>query len=339
MNQGARIALFAGLVLAVGVAVTAYAVGDFQRYQEVHASDPLAASTGVDEYRSADRIVFRHTGVDNSYGQVAMVSLADPGGARAFTDVACDRVDASATGASCLVTERGVVTKFRALDLGVDWTVDHTTPLAGIPSRTRLSGDGSLVASTSFVTGHSYMTAGFSTATEIREVGGRSYGDLERFQLVIDGREVSPADRNVWGVTFRDERGFFATVATGGSTHLVEGDLVERTLTSVAENAECPSLSPDGTRVAFKVDLDPGADTRWSAAVLDLESGRQTQLDTPGIDDQVEWLDAHTLLYGLAREAEPGVTDIWSVDVRSGAEPSLLVEQAWSPSVVREASP
>ena len=88
--------------------------------------------------------------------------------------------------------------------------------------------------------------------------GGERWGNLEKFQLVVDGREVNPVDRNVRGVTFVDDDTFYATVAAGGSTWLVEGDLTDRTLTSVSRDAESPSLSPDGTRVAFKVDVDPG---------------------------------------------------------------------------------
>ena len=54
--------------------------------------------------------------------------------------------------------------------------------------------------------GHSYMSTGFSTATEVHEFGGgERWGNLEKFQLVIDGREVNPVDRNIWGVTFVDD--------------------------------------------------------------------------------------------------------------------------------------
>jgi hypothetical protein len=219
--------------------------------------------------------------------------------------------------------------------------VAESHALPGIPSRTRLSEDGTLVATTTFVNGHSYMTSGFSTATRVREVGGRDHGNLEKFQLSIDGREVAPADRNIWGVTFVDDRAFFATVGTGGRTYLVRGDLDARTLTSITENAECPSLSPDGKRVAFKVDVAKGAVKVWQVAVLDLGSGRRTLLSgSPrGVDDQVEWLDDDTLLYGLAREDEPGVTDVWALDARADASPALLIEDAWSPSVVREEAP
>lgn len=337
MTTKGRAILFAVLsTLVVGV-VTAYVVGDAHRYRALHAAEPAVASVARTAVADGPRIVFRHTGIDNSYGMVAMVPLDDPGGARAFTDVSCDRVYATAVDVSCLQTQRGVVTRFDQVELDSSWQVTDTVPLPGLPSRTRLSPDGSLASTTTFVSGHSYMQTGFSTATEIREVDGRSYGNLEKFQLVIDGQPVDPADRNIWGVTFADDDNtFYATAATGGQTYLVRGDLGERTLTAVRRNAECPSLSPDGTQVAYKVD-DPGPGTWWSIAVLDLASGTQRVLEneTANVDDQVEWLDDHTLLYGLPRENETGVTDVWSIDTRPDAQPELLIEQAWSPSVVR----
>jgi Tol biopolymer transport system component len=138
-------------------------------------------------------------------------------------------------------------------------------------------------------------------------------------------------------VTFaKDDDTFYATAATGGRTYLVRGDLSRRTLIAIRQNAECPSLSPDGSRVAYKVDVG-GDRPWWSLAVLDLATGRQTLLsgEKRNVDDQVEWLDDDTLLYGLPREDQPGVTDVWSVDTHPGAAPGLLIEQAWSPSVVR----
>lgn len=38
--------------------------------------------------------------------------------------------------------------------------------------------------------------------------------------------------------------------------HLVEGDLAARTVRTVVENVECPSLSPEGARIAFKQAVD-----------------------------------------------------------------------------------
>ncbi len=299
---------------------------------------PEAAPPAQPTLVRGPRIVFRHTGLDERYGLVAMVPLAHPRGPRAFTAVACDRVYATQEEASCLQTRRGVRTQYALEELDAHWAVRSTVALPGIPSRTRISPDGSLVATTTFVTGHSYRQTGFSAETEIRAFGGRSLGNLEDFTLVIDGRTVTPADRNVWGVTFVDDHEFYATAATAGRTYLVRGDLDRRTLTALHRNAECPSVSPDGSAVAYKV-VRPGGDHRWSVAVLDLATGRQTVLPNDGasIDDQVEWLDDHTLLYGLARPDQAGVSDVWAVDVSGRTPPRLFLERAWSPSVVRSA--
>ena len=338
MSTRARVAAFVTVALVVVAGAAAYLLQQREDSEQQLAREPEAPQTAAAALADGPRIVFRHTGVDSEYGVVAMVPLDDPGGPRAFTGQACDRVAAWDGGASCLVTERGVVTKFVAQELDGDWQVVGSRPLPGNPSRTRVSDDGRLVATTSFVTGHSYISSGFSTATEVHETGdGRDWGNLEDFDLVVDGERTRPADRNVWGVTFVDDRTFYATVASGGRTWLVEGDLEERTLTTVAPDAECPAVSPDRSRVAFKVDVDPGRPTVWQLAVLDLTTGTRTLLEGSdrGLDDQAEWLDDDPRLYGLARADEPGVTDVWAVDAERDARPRLLIEQAWSPTVVR----
>jgi len=138
-------------------------------------------------------------------------------------------------------------------------------------------------------------------------------------------------------VTFADDDTFYATVGTGGETYLVRGDLAERTLTSVAEHVECPSLSPDGTRIAFKQASERGGQTWWTPAVLDLATGKRTVLraEDRNVDDQIAWLNDHTVLYGLARDDEVGVTDVWSLGTDGRTRPELFIQQAWSPTVVR----
>ncbi len=302
---------------------------------------PSVPGTAVAAVDDGPRLVFRHTGIDDHYGQVAVVALDDPGGPRAFTGVACDRVYATPTDVSCLRAERGLLPRFDQVLLDDDWSVTGTVALRGIPSRTRLSPDGSLAASTSFVSGHSYVQSGFSTVTEIRSVddpAGGDRGNLETFRLVVDGRTVDARDRNVWGVTFVDDRTFYATAATGGHVYLVRGDLADRTLTTLRDNAACPSLSPDGRRIAYKVaDGEDGPAVTWTIGVLDLASGTQHLLEGEhaSVDDQIEWWDDETVLYGLPRTGEPGVTDVWSLGLADGSVPELLVTEAWSPAVVR----
>ena len=337
MNRHLRVVVF--VVLAVGLIIGAgvYVGIDFSRAEERSSAPPRVASTSVSAIEGRPRVVFRNTEVGSNYGLVSMVSLSDPGGPRAFTKVACDRVYATAGEASCLRTKRGIATTFEAQQLDADWKTERTWALPGIPSRTRLSADGELVATTSFVAGHSYMQVGYSTATEIRRAGVRDDGNLEKYAVIIDNKTVSPADRNIWGVTFgTDGNTFYATAATGGKTYLMRGDLRARSLTSVRQGAECPSLSPNGSKVAYKKNVG-GTTAHWAIAVIDLATLRETVLggETRSVDDQAEWLDNDTLLYGLPRTGEAGVTDIWAIKTNQRTKPVLFIKQAWSPSVVR----
>ncbi len=196
-------------------------------------------------------------------------------------------------------------------------------------SRARVSPDGRLGSVTVFVAGHSYAEGGFSTKTTLIDMRARkALADLEDFTVLRDGARLDSPDFNFWGVTFdREPNRFFATLATRGRTFLVEGDVRARTLRVRHENVECPSLSPDGTRIAYrKLVGDAGA---WRLHVLDLATMRETPLaETRPIDDQVEWLDDRQVLYGV----DGGV---WSALADGSGAPRRLLADALSPAVLR----
>jgi hypothetical protein len=197
-----------------------------------------------------------------------------------------------------------------------------------------------LISTTTFVAGHSYSGSSFSTETIIRRDSGDVVGSIEEFSTTVDGQPLTTVDRNYWGVTFVDDETFYATAAstTLGKTWLVKGSISERTMTSIRSDAECPSISPDHTRVAYKTRHGNRAPGQWRIAVYNLATGHETSTaETRSVDDQVEWLDDSTVLYALPREgSEDAVSDIWQVRADGAGSPSFFIPQATSPAVVRQ---
>jgi hypothetical protein len=337
MTSRARVWLLAGLTVVLLGGAIVYGVISFVDYQN-RASAPSQVQT-VDSTTKASgpRIVFRNTASGAGYGLVASVPLDDPSAARTVTAQACDRVYATNSYEMCLHVDRGVVTTFNATLFDPSWKALKNWPLPGIPSRTRISADSKLVAQTSFITGSSYAAVGFSTQTTISTTSGKDYGNIEDFRFTVDGVPVTAADRNFWGVTFAsDDNTFYATGASAGHTWLVRGDLAAHTLTAIHETAECPSLSPDGTKVAYKKNVSTNGTPYWTLAVLDLASGKETVLPVKdNVDDQAEWLNDSTLLYGLADPKVVGDSNVFSVAADGSSAPKLFLAHAWSPSVVR----
>jgi uncharacterized repeat protein (TIGR01451 family) len=156
---------------------------------------------------------------------------------------------------------------------------------------------------------------------------------LEEFTVVRDGQPFKSVDFNFWGVTFAsDGNRFYATLKTKGQTYLVEGDIAARRVRLLWPNVECPSLSPDGTRIAFKKRVSGGlGPVTWRFHVLDLHTMTETPLaEERSIDDQIEWLDDGFVLYGV-------MTDVWMVRADGSGEPRRYLRRAVSPSVVRTA--
>ena len=128
----------------------------------------------------------------------------------------------------------------------------------------------------------------------------------------------------------RDGNRFFATLRTAGINYLIEGNVDARTAKVLREGVECPSLSPDNSRIAFKSRLGP---SRWRLHVLDVATLKDAPLaETRSVDDQPEWIDDQAVAYMLpASESGGGGSDIWTVSVKTGDAPRLLAAEAFSP--------
>jgi hypothetical protein len=262
-------------------------------------------------------------------GRIYAVDPTGGGTPQLQKDPACLRFYEAGGSAVCLTVARSGV-DFRAKILDHAGRVRHTLTLLGVPSRARVAPNGRIGAMTTFVTGDSYTTPGqFSTRTTILDmVKGKPLVDLEKFKVTKDGEEIRSQDFNFWGVTFaRDSDEIYATLATGGHHYLVHGRVSTRALEVVRNNVECPSLSPDGTRIAYK--RRDGKPWHWRLHVLDLRTGADVAVAEPRpIDDQGEWLDNARLLYDIG-------VDVWVAPADGGGRAQRFLAHAASPSTQR----
>src|SRR5262249_28733502 len=155
----------------------------------------------------------------------------------------CDTVYFAGNRGMCLSTEETPLPKYYASIFDERFQPLYKVALTGAPSRVRVSSDGRRAAVTVFEHGHSYAESGFSTRTTLFATSsGTSLGNLEEFSITRDGKPFRRVDFNFWGVTFaRDGRRFFATLSSGGTPFLIEGDVDRRDARVVAPGVECPS--------------------------------------------------------------------------------------------------
>jgi Tol biopolymer transport system component len=228
-------------------------------------------------------------------------------------------------------------TTYKAVLFDKSFTPTGSIKLDGSPSRSRISRDGRVGAFTIFLTGHAYAAGGFSTQTMLVDMAsGDPLGELEQFTTWRNGARFKASDFNFWGVTFtRDSNVFYASLGTGGKTYLLKGDLALRKLTVLAENVECPSVSPDDRLLVFKRRVGTAANA-WRFYVMDLAtmSARPLASETRFVDDQAEWLDNGHVLYAIQRPSS-GTSDVWVAPIDDGVPAKLFVSEASSPIVVR----
>jgi hypothetical protein len=325
LSRGVVFALIVCGAIAAGVAYVAFAA-----LRE--DSGTSFGSGSVTSLAKQPHVVFQNiTGQagDRGYAKVALAPLGEPDARRALTELTCERVYFAAKQGICLVPELGLYrSDYKIVITDADFKTKFELPFAGIPSRARISPDGRYGAATSFLVGHSYAQDSFSTKTIILDMArGVVLADIEKdFTVTRDGKRVDDRDFNFWGVTFARQPGrFYATLRTGNKTYLIEGDIGTRRARTLHENVECPSISPDGTRLAYKKLVSDA----WQLQVLELRTMKETPIPgTRGLDDQVEWLDDGRILYGLD-------ADLWVVRSDGSGRPAKFLTRALSPAVVR----
>jgi hypothetical protein len=257
-SHGKRVVLFLILCVAAAAALAGY-IRFIHRPAVVERGQAVAVGVTTNPadlaaFRTRAHAVFVNTTFDANNNRIAVVPLDNSGGRRFVTSLHCERVHLGAKMGVCLTADRGVLTRYYGYLFNEDFKEGVAFPLQGAPSRARVSPDGRLAGVTVFVSGDSYAANSFSTRTSIIDAtSGTVIGDLEQFTAIRDGQPFHAADFNYWGVTFAREPGvFYATLSTAGHMYLVRGEAARREVKVIYDGVECPSLSPDNTRIVFK---------------------------------------------------------------------------------------
>jgi len=309
-----------------------------QRGAQSGASPPPAQPTVTGAVAAAvarPHILVLDTAAGPSFERLEVADAARPGTPRVATPLFCERVDQRGGRGLCLTNNRVAVVHGISI-FDDNFHVLYRLPMDGLPSRARIAPNGEVGAVTSFVQGDAYNVDNFSTRTLLIDlVHGKVIANLEDFSVTKAGEALHPIDENFWGVTFAaDSDTFYATMRTGSHYYLVRGHISTRRAVVLRDGVECPSISPDGTRIAYKNRIDHGFDpATWQLRVWTIGTGTDVRLaESRSVDDQVAWLDNGRVSYVLS--PDNATVDTWAVPADGTGLPALLIPTAESPVVV-----
>ena len=326
-------------VVCVAVAIGYVALAGGREPRKQDAAGAVEAGAPTPSALLAKPHILMRDMASGQAGYAGLVPSEKPDGQRAVTDLACSRIYMAGGNGICLSDRGDILNPYKVVFFGPDFKERASSPLPGVPSRARVSADGKYGASTVFVTGDSYAPGAFSTRTSVWEMAtGAHLVDLEQFGVWQNGKQLQSPDHNFWGITFdpADSGRFYATLGTQGHTYLVSGEFAAKKVTVLRDGVECPSISPDGTRIAFKQRTSAGgADLpTWQPAVLDIATLKDHALpETRTVDDQIEWLDNSTVVYSV--DTGIGAPNLYATAADASGTPRLFIADADSPSVSR----
>jgi hypothetical protein len=200
MSRSVIFSIFCTLMIAVAVGYLAITRARSEPAVTVRRSDAKVRQT-LASLDGQTGLLFVSTAFDVTNSQLGFApsGLTDAG--RSVGELRCERVHFAADAGICLEAHRGPspFTSYRARTFGPDLRLRHSIPLAGAPSRLRVSPDGRRAAITVFVSGDSYNATRFSTrATLIDMNTGTVLGDLEGFTVWRAGKRFKAVDFNFW---------------------------------------------------------------------------------------------------------------------------------------------
>ncbi len=351
-GMAAVLLLFGGLYLVwAGGRVTENLADRNERAQQL--VDNFESSQGPVDEPSPTAAPIPESGPSLAPGEVLFVNrvpgddygrlgIRNVDGTRTLLDRTCMRVHIATDYGVCLSEDGGVLPTFTTTFFQAEnLDADVKSYASALPSRARISPDGTFSAITAFVTGTSYIDIGTESTTivTIDEIdSNRLLRGAGQFTIDSDEARFDNQNPQYWGITFAsDEDEIYVTGFFGAKPEVMRGTLNNMTIEPTGWVGSCPSLSPDGKTLVFK---ELTADNTYDLIAVDLETNTKHKLgETRTVDDQVEWLDNDTILY--ARYQEGGDTavqpelDIWMLDIAEGSVPELFLPNADSPAVAR----